>query len=506
MDADLQSVQQARDLVTRAYEAQQRLNVFTQKQADAVCAAMADAAFRESERLAKLAVEETGMGRVESKTFKNVFCSRDLWDAMRDMPTCGIVRRDDKNMVYEIAEPMGVVAAIIPTTNPTSTAIYKSMIALKSRNAIVISPHPRAVRCIAEAARVCGDAALKAGAPDGSIGWMTAVTLEGTTELMRHKRTSVILSTGGEGIVHAAYSSGKPAYGVGPGNVPVFIERSADVRLAVTRIIESQMFDYGTVCASEQSVVVDAPIADAVREEFKRQKAYFVNADEKRRMEPVVIKGSLHNPEVVGQPAPKIAKMCGFSVPEDTTVLMVEMKTVGPQEPISREKLCPILGFYVEPDWHAGCERCLQVLRFGGMGHTLVIHSRNPQVIMEFALKKPAYRLLCNTGATQGAIGASTRLFPSMSLGCGTSGGNISADNIGPQHLVNIKRLAFDLVGDPFATQMKVTEQVSDFVPFQREKGPEKPAAAASAAKPYTAAEIEQMLLYNGRRVDVRNL
>ncbi len=505
MDSDLQSVQQARDLVTRARAAQERLSLFTQKQADAVCAAMAEAGFREAERLAKLAVEETQMGRVDSKTFKNTFCTRDLWAAMKDMPTCGIVRRDDKNMVYEIAEPMGVVAAIVPMTNPTSTALYKILIALKSRNAIVVSPHPRAARCIAESCRVMLEAALKAGAPDGCIGCLTTVTLEGTTELMRHKLTSVILSTGGEGIVKAAYSSGKPAYGVGPGNVPVFIEKSADARQAVKCIVESQLFDYGTVCASEQSVIVEAPIADAVREEFRRQKAYFVTPDEKKKMEPVVIKGSLHNPDVVGQPAPKIAKMCGFAVPDDTTVLIVEMKTVGPQEPISREKLCPVLGFYVEPDWHAGCERSLQVLRFGGMGHTLVIHSRNPEVIMEFALKKPAYRLCVNTGSTQGAIGASTRLFPSMSLGCGTSGGNISADNIGPQHLVNVKRLAFDLAGDPFASQMKVTDQVSDFVPFQREKGPEKP-AAAPAGKPYTPAEMEQMLLYNGRKRDVRSL
>ncbi|MBI2930062.1 MAG: aldehyde dehydrogenase family protein [Planctomycetes bacterium] len=502
MDADLQSVQQARDLVVKARAAQELLNTFTQKQADAICAAKAEAGFREAERLAELAVEETGLGRADSKTFKNVFCTRDLWAAMKDMPTCGIIKRDDRNMVYEIAEPMGVVAAIIPTTNPTSTALYKILIAMKSRNAIVVSPHPRAIRCIAESARVMLEAALKAGAPDGCIGCMTAVTLEGTTELMRHKHTSVIVSTGGEGIVKAAYSSGKPAYGVGPGNVPTFIERTADIRLAVTRIIESQLFDYGTVCASEQSVVVDAPIAEQVREEFRRQKAYFVTPDEKKKMEPVVIKGSLMNPEVVGQPAAKIAKMCGFAVPDDTSVLLVELKAVGPQEPISREKLCPVLGYFVEPDWHSGCERCIQVLRFGGMGHTLVIHSRNPGVIMEFALKKPAYRLLVNTGSTQGAIGASTRLFPSMSLGCGTSGGNISADNIGPQHLINVKRLAFDQQGDPWASQMKVTEQVSDFVPLQREKGPERPASG----KPYTAAEIEQMIVYNGRRREVRNL
>jgi acetaldehyde dehydrogenase (acetylating) len=504
MDADLQSIQQARDLVAKAREAQEHLARFTQKQADALCAAIADAGFAASEALAKLAVEETGMGRVDSKTFKNQFCTRDLWAAMKEMRTCGILSRDDRNLVYEIGEPMGVVAAIIPTTNPTSTALYKILIALKSRNAIVISPHPRAVRCIAESARVCAEAGAKAGLPPGAIGCMTAVTLEGTTELMRHRHTAVILSTGGEGIVKAAYSSGKPAYGVGPGNAPAYIDRSADVRHAVKCVVDSQLFDYGTVCASEQSVIVHQDVADAARDEFRKLKAHFVSPEEKKKMEPVVIKDRLMNPEVVGQPAAKIAKMCGFAVPEDTSVLLVEMKVVGPQEPLSREKLCPVLGFYVEPDWHAGCERCLQVLRFGGMGHTLAIHARDSAVIMEFALKKPAYRLLVNTPSTMGAIGATTRLFPSMSLGCGTSGGNISADNIGPQHLINVKRLALDLANDPAATQIKVSEEiVGDFVPFRREEAPARPASGAPAA---AAAAREDALLYNGRRRPVDQL
>jgi len=501
MDKDLESVQQARDLLAKARKAQEELGQFSQKEVDTLCAAIAEEGFKEADRLASLAVEETQMGRPDSKKIKNEFCTRDLWAAMKDLKTCGIIRRDDQKLVYEIGEPMGTVAAIVPTTNPTSTALYKILISLKARNTIVISPHPRAVRCIAESARICSEAGLKVGLPQGAIGCMTEVTLEGTTELMRHRYTRVILSTGGEGIVKAAYSSGKPAYGVGPGNAPVYIEKSADLRRAVANIVESKLFDYGTVCATEQSVIVDAPIDKEVHDEFRRQKAYFVSADEKRLMEPICIKNNLMNPEVVGQPSAKIAKMCGFTVPEDTSLLLVEMKVVGPEEPLSREILAPILGYYVEPDWMSGCERCLQVLRFGGMGHTLVIHSRDPQVIMEFALKKPAYRLCVNTPATFGAIGYSTRLFPAMSLGCGTSGGNISADNIGPLNLINVKRLAFDVRDDEFARSMKVTETiVSDFVPFEKREPGKAPPAAASGAP------AGETILYNGRRRDVATL
>ncbi len=501
MDKDLESTQQARDLLAKAKKAQEELSQFSQKEVDAVCAAIAEEGFKQAEFLARLAVEETQLGRVESKKIKNEFCTRNLWDAMREMKTCGIIGRDDKNLVYEIAEPMGTVAAIIPTTNPTSTAIYKIMIALKSRNTIVISPHPRAIKCIGESARVCTEAGLKAGLPQGSVGWMTAVTLEGTTELMRHRYTRVILSTGGEGIVKAAYSSGKPAYGVGPGNAPVYIERTADVRHAVSNIVESKLFDYGTVCASEQAVIVDQVIDKEAKEEFRRQKAYFVSPEEKKKMEPVCIKGDIMNPDVVGQSAAKIAKLCGFTVAEDTSVLIAELKAVGREEPLSREVLAPVLAYYVEPDWMSACERCLQVLRFGGMGHTLVIHSRDPQVIMEFALKKPAYRFCVNTPATFGAIGYTTRLFPSMSLGCGTSGGNISADNISPLNLINVKRLAFDVRDDAFAQTMKVSETlVSDFVPFEkREPGKPPPAPGASAA-------VGETILYNGRRRDVASL
>ena len=331
---------------------------------------------------------------------------------------------------------------------------------------------------------------------------MREPTLEGTQELMRHKHTGVILATGGEGLVRAAYSSGKPALGVGPGNVPVYIDKSADVRRAVDCIVDSMLFDYGTVCASEQSVVCHADVAEQAREAFVARKAVFVTPEQKAKMEPVVIKGSLHNPAVVGQAAPKIAKMCGFEVPEDTTVLMVPMDSVGPQEPISREKLCPVLGWYTVADWKAGCERSVEVLRFGGMGHTLVVHARDESVIMEFGIKKRAYRLLVNTPATQGSVGITTNLLPSMTLGCGTDAGNITSDNVGPMNLINVKRFALD-PRDPFAQRMRVTEAVvSDFVPFAEKP---KPAPRPPSA-PEPVREPEGVVLYNGRPREVKKL
>lgn len=505
MDKDLESIQQARDILSKAKRAQEELSNFTQKQVDDICTAIADAAFKQAAYLGQLAVDETGIGRADSKKIKNEFCTRNLMDAMKDLKTAGIISRDEQRMVFEIAEPMGTVAAIIPTTNPTSTAICKILISIKSRNTIVISPHPRAVKCISESARICLEAGLKAGLPQGAIGWMTTVTLDGTNELMKHRDTSVILSTGGEGIVTAAYSSGKPAFGVGPGNCPVYIEKSADIKHAVSNIVESKLFDYGTVCATEQTAVIDASIDEEVRAEFRRQKAYFVNPDEKKLLEKVCLKGPLMNPAVVGIAAVKIAKMAGFEIPEDTTVLLVPLGSIGPEEPISREVLAPVLGYMVAPDWKRACESCLEVLRFGGMGHTLIIHSRNQEVIMEFAMKKPAYRLCVNTPATFGAIGYSTGLFPSMSLGCGTSGGNVSADNIGPHNLINVKRLAFDIRDDAFSPTMKVSEAVvSDFVPFQ--EVPSSSSGSAKSSTPSAPREPAKTIVYNGRRKDLGSL
>ncbi len=443
MDRDLESIQEVRFLVRQAKKAQEALYNYSQEQVDRICSAMAQAAFAKSEELARIAVEETGMGHVAGKTTKNQFSSRDVWNAIKDMKTVGIIGADEARKVFEIGEPAGIVCGIVPCTNPTSTAMFKAIIALKARNAIIISPHPRSVKCIQATVDVVYKAALEAGAPPDCISCMSIALLEGTNELMKHEDVAVILATGGSGLVKAAYSAGKPAYGVGPGNVPVVIERTANVAQAVADIIVSQQLDYGTICASEQAVIVDAPIKDKVIEEFKRQKGYFASPEEIKKLEPVVIKGSLMNPEIVGLAPCKVAERAGVKIPEDTTVLLCPLDGVGPKWPLSREKLCPLLAFYVEKDWEAACERSVEILEFGGIGHTLVLHSEDPKVIWEYAFRKPSFRVLINSPASQGAIGYTTNLFPSMSLGCGTWAGNITSDNISPRHLINIKRVAW---------------------------------------------------------------
>ncbi|MCS6990087.1 MAG: aldehyde dehydrogenase family protein [Chloroherpetonaceae bacterium] len=456
LSLDLQSIQEARTLLSRAAQAQRIYKDFSQERVDKIVKAMAEAGYDARERLAKLAVEETGFGKWQDKVKKNIVGTKMLYDYIKDMKTCGIVNKTHDGKVWEIATPMGVVAALIPTTNPTSTMMYKAIIALKSRNAIVASPHPRAVRCTVEAAKVVADAAKKAGAPDDLVLCMTKPTLEGTSELMRHELTSVILATGSSAMVRAAYSSGKPAYGVGPGNVPAFIERSANIPKAVADILFGKTFDNGTLCSSEQSIVCDLPIKNKVIEELKKRGAHFVTMEEKQKLERYMFPRGL-NPEVVGMPATFIAERAGFSVPPQTTVLVVELGAVGKKEILSAEKLSPVLGFYVEDGWEAGCKRCIEILEFGGIGHSLALHTQNPMVIEQFALHKPAFRILINTVAAVGAVGYTTALPPSMTLGPGTIGGSITTDNITPLHLLNIKRVAFetnpvhDANGNPIA-------------------------------------------------------
>lgn len=443
MDADLQSIQEARSTVAAAARAREGLAQLDQARTDAIVAAMAAAASRNAAYLARLAVEETGCGRVESKTQKNRFCAEEHHDYLRDQQTVGIIARDDERRVYEIAEPVGIVAAIIPMTNPTSTVIYKALIALKARNPIVFSPHPRAVGCILETAKILLDAAIGAGAPVGSIGWMGSPTLEGTNELMRHPEVGVILATGGPGLVQAAYSSGKPAFGVGPGNVPVYVDRTADCDAAARRIIASQRFDNSLVCASEQSLIIDEPIHAELIAAFQRHGAHLCSADEARLLGALVSRDGVLNTSIVGQDPDRLARMAGFSVPRDTTLLLAYADGVGPQHPLSLEKLAPILAVYVERDWRAACERCYEVLNYGGMGHTLAIHARDDDVVWEFFRKKPAYRVLVNAPSSQGAVGFATNLAPAMTLGCGSAGNNITSDNITARHLINIKRLAY---------------------------------------------------------------
>lgn len=445
LDADLQAIQEVRSLLQEAGQAQKLLEKMTQSQIDDIVAAMARAAEAEAVRLAEMAVEETGYGKVADKTAKNLFVARNVYGSMKDMKTVGIVRKDDERKVWEVAQPVGVVAAIIPSTNPTSTVMFKCMIALKARNAIVISPHPSALRCSLEAAKVMRLAAEKAGAPAGLIHCLSKPSVEASNELMRHKRTDVILATGGTAMVKAAYSSGKPAYGVGPGNVPVYVHHSANLSRAVSLILQSKTFDYGTICASEQAIVADASIKPQLVEELKRQGAYFLDEEQKRKVGSILTIGKGLNPKVVGRSPQVIAEMAGFTVPPEARVLIAEETSVGHAYPFSVEKLSPVLALYTVKDWLEGCSRCMELLELGGLGHTLGIHCENESVIEAFGLEKPASRIVVNSGTTFGGIGATTGITPSFTLGCGSFGNNITSDNIGPQHLLNIKRVAFGI-------------------------------------------------------------
>lgn len=445
LDKDLKSIQEARQLIEKAAEAQKTLEQFSQEQIDAVVGACAEAARVNAEALARLAVEETTYGIVADKVEKNLFAARDVYNAMKDMKTVGVLREDAENGVVEIAVPVGVVAAIIPTTNPTSTAIFKVLIALKTRNAIVMSPHPSAVRCICESARVMTEAALKAGAPEGSIGCLPNPTPEATNELMRHRLTSIILATGGTGLVRAAYSSGKPALGVGPGNVPAYIHTSANIPKAVADILTGKCFDNGTLCSSEQHIVVDAAVAREVRAEVERQGGYFLSSEQAGAVARLLILPNFRvNPKMVGQSAERIASEAGFSVPAGTRALVAALEGIGREHPLSAEKLSPVLSFYVVKDSHEGMEVCGRFLNFGGRGHTMSIHASDDGVVRAFALNLPAFRMVVNTPAAHGSVGYTTKLFPSMSLGCGTLGGNITTDNISPMNLINVKRLAYE--------------------------------------------------------------
>lgn len=494
-DKDLLSVQEARSLAARAHAAQQTLAGFSQEQVDRIVAAMAEAARAEAERLAQLAHEETGFGNVKDKTLKNLFSAVDVHDYIRSLRTVGILREDPLARVVEIAEPMGVVAAVIPSTNPTSTAICKALISIKARDACVMSPHPSAQRCIFETAQVMRHAALAAGLPADALSCMTQVSLEGTQELMRCRDTGVVLATGGIGLVRAAYSSGKPAYGVGPGNVPAYVEKTADVPKAVRDVVNGKTFDYGTLCSSEQALVCDQAIREQVVEELRRNGGYFLSEAESTAVARVVVTPQrLANPEIVGRPAPVIAAKAGIQVPPDTRVLVAPLAGVGRDHPLSIEKLSPVLAFYVVKDWHEGCERCLQLLRYGGTGHTLGIHSRDDAVIREFALRKPVFRIVANTQTSMGATGYTTGLAPSMSLGCGAYAGNITSDNITPLHLINIKRLAYELPRDarrpgprPSASVVSVRETPT--------ASPEEPAVE------FVAEEDVRRAIREGRRL-----
>jgi acetaldehyde dehydrogenase (acetylating) len=447
VDADLRSIQEARDLVARAAAAQRGFAHASQDLVDAVVSRMARAASRAAEPLARLAVDETRMGVFEHKVIKNRFASDILLEFILPMRTVGVLREDRQRKVRELATPMGVVGAIIPTTNPTSTAIYKALIAIKARNAIVMSPHPRAVRCTVEAARILEEAAVAAGAPPGLVNALTLPSLDGTNALMRHRDVAVLLATGGTDMVRAVYAAGKPAYGVGPGNVPAIIERTARLDKAVADVVDGKTFDAGVLCSSENSVIVDAPVAAEVRALFRTEGAHFCTPAEKASLARLMIppSGKGINPDVVGQQPGDIARRAGFHVTPGTRLLIVELTAVGRDDPLSREKLCPVLGWYVEDGWEACCRRAIELLHYGGVGHSLGIHSRNRDVIERFFEEKPAFRIVVNSNTAIGAVGYTTGFAPAMTLGPGSWGGSITSDNITPMHLINIKRMGEEI-------------------------------------------------------------
>jgi acetaldehyde dehydrogenase (acetylating) len=498
-DRDLASIAEARSLARRAKAAAPVLAEYSQEQIDAIVDAMAAAVTPHAEALARLAHEETGYGVVADKVQKNLFSSEKVYQFIRPMKTVGVIRRLEDRKVIEIAEPFGVVCAIVPTTNPTSTAIYKILISLKARCPVVISPHPSAVRCIARVAEIMGEAARRAGAPDGSISCMTTVTLEGTQELMKAREVSVILATGGMGLVRAAYSAGKPAYGVGPGNAPSFIERTADVPKAVLDVVTGKTFDNGVLCSSPNSVVVDAPVVEEVKREFVKNGGYFMSTAESDAVASVLLGPQrLPNPKLVGRPATTIAQAAGIAVRADTRVLIAELKGVGRDFPLSIEKLSPVLSFYVVADWKEGCARCIEILRYGGMGHTMSIHSRNDQVILEFGLKKPAGRIVVNTPTTHGSIGLTTGLDPAMTLGCGGWGGNITSDNISPRHLLNIKRLAYET--SPAIVRRPAAATASASPGGSLPKPPAGPQVPGGISADVLARRIDEFLTSRGYR------
>ncbi len=455
LDKDLAARQEARLLCRQAEKAQKVLETLPQEKLDAIVERIAEKFYAASTELAELAVRETGFGNVQDKTTKNEFASRRVAGAVKDMKTRGILREIPEKKLWEIGVPVGVIAAIVPSTNPTSTVCYKAIIALKSGNAIVFSPHPKALECTLRAVRIVAAAAEAAGAPAGVVSCLTMASMAGTQELMAAQEVRLILATGGPGMVRAAYSSGKPAIGVGAGNGPAYIHHSADVKQALSCIAKSKSFDNGTVCASEQSIIVEKGMEQQVRQEGERQGFYFMSTDEAGKLAKLLFRptGAL-NPDIVGRDAPSLAEKAGFSVPRGTKVLVAREQEAGPTRPYSMEKLCPVLAFFVMDSEDAVLNKAVEVLSHEGAGHTFAIHAQDRAVVEKFALAIPVSRFLVNTPAALGGIGATTGLFPALTLGCGAVGGSSSSNNISPLDLINIRRVAWDL--EESTTETKV--------------------------------------------------
>ena len=445
-DKDLAARQEARILCRQAEAAAKQLRHMTQAQLDAITQAMAEAFHSAAENLAEIAVRETGFGNAADKTTKNRFASHTVLEAIRDMQCVGVLKEAPAEKLWEIGVPVGVIGAIVPSTNPTSTVCYKALIALKAGNAIVFSPHPKALECTLAAAKLVAAAAEKAGAPAGSISCLSMASMAGTQELMAAPEVKLLLATGGPGMVKAAYSSGKPAIGVGAGNGPAYIHPSADMDRALDQILRSKSFDYGTVCASEQSIIIQKSSEEALLRSAKAKNFYFMSAEEAAKLGACLFKpnGGL-SPDVVGKSAGHLAQLSGFTVPNGTKILVARADEVGPQHPYSMEKLCPVLALFVEADEDAVLAKSLKILSHEGSGHTFCMHAEDTQAIRRFALEMPVSRFLVNTPAALGGIGYSTGLFPALTLGCGAVGGSSSSNNISPMDLINVRRVAWDL-------------------------------------------------------------
>ncbi|MDF2513580.1 MAG: hypothetical protein K0S04_3446 [Herbinix sp.] len=443
-DKDLLSVQEVRDLVEKARVAQEVLSHFSQAEVDKIVKSIASAGIRNAQRLAEMANKETGFGIVADKVIKNIFASKGVYEHIKDMKTIGEIARDEEKKLRSIAIPVGVIAGIIPSTNPTSTVLYKAEIAIKSGNSIVFSPHPSALKSIQETVKVIRQAIAEAGGNEDLVGCITIPTMQATDHLMKHPDVALILATGGSAMVRAAYSSGTPAIGVGPGNGPAYIEKTADLRLAVKRIMDSKTFDNGTVCASEQSVVCDTDMAEAVQKEMERQGAYFLSETESRKLGEFILRANgTMNPAIVGKSVQTIAELAGLTVPEQTRVLVARENGIGRGHPYSNEKLAPILAFYTEDNYEKVCELVRKILHYEGAGHTFSIHTEDDKMVEYFALRIPASRILVNTPSALGGIGATTGLTPSLTLGCGAIGGSATSENVGPMNLLNLRYVAF---------------------------------------------------------------
>jgi acetaldehyde dehydrogenase/alcohol dehydrogenase len=432
-------------IIFNATKAAETFRHYDQEKTDRITESVFEAGFNNRHHLAKLAYKETKLGRWQDKIIKNVIATRFVYDDIKNIKTVGVIAEDKEQDIVEVAQPVGPIFAVTPITNPTSTVLFKILISMKSRNPIIIRPHGSARKCSVEACRIAYEAALRAGAPENCVQWIKTSTREEVLTLMAHRKISLNLATGSVELVRAAYKSGNPTIGIGPGNVPVYIGRSADVPFAVDQILISKTFDNGTVCASEQAIVANQYNVDEVICEFKKQKAYFLSKEEIKLLEPVAFNKDkkVMKVEVIGQPATLIAEMAGIKVPPDTTVLIAPLEEVGIQSPLSLEILAPILAFYVADDFEKAIELCRQINQNGGLGHTASIFSNNEEKIAYFASVINAGRILVNTPASHGALGGTyNKLRPSLMLACGTGGKNITTDNISVRHLLNIRRIA----------------------------------------------------------------